>query len=138
MIVEGRAGEVLEKTKNDRSPAAAHARGIAWLVLNKSDAAIRELTDATSRDPKNAHAWSDLAAAYFVKQQYKEAITAANRALALDPKLNEARFNKALATQRLVPAESIREWTDYLKHDPTGPWAEEANQNKIKAAEPPL
>jgi tetratricopeptide (TPR) repeat protein len=138
VIVEGKAGEVLEETKNDRSSAAAHARGVAWLVLQKSDAAIRELTDATSRDPKNAQAWNDLAAAYILNEQNKEAIAAANRALALDPQLNEARFNKALATQRLVPAESIREWNDYLKHDPAGPWAEEANQRKSRAAEPPL
>jgi len=71
-----------------------------------------------------------------LKRQNKKAIDAANRAIALDPKLNEARFNKALATSDPdKPAETIREWNDYLKHDPTGPWADEAKR-KIDLATP--
>lgn len=141
LIVEGKAGEVLIKTEKDHSFAAARDRGIAQLVSGHTAEAIKDLTRAASAN--DARFWSDLAAAYLVNQQNKEAIAAANRALALDPKLNEARFNKALATQYLVPAESIREWNDYLKHDPAGPWAEEAKQKiedanqKIKDAQSP-
>jgi len=137
MIAKDRAGQVITKTKNDPSADAARDRGVAWLVLNNADKAIKELTTVTEKQPRDARAWSDLAAAYIQKQQYSKAITAANRALALDPKLKEARFNKALATERLVPAESIREWTEYLKHDPYGLWALEARQMRKRAQEPP-
>ena len=60
---------------------------------------------------------------------------AADRALKLDPNLNEARFNRALATYREMPAESIKEWNEYLKHDPYGPWALEARQMRKDARE---
>ena len=29
------------------------------------------------------------------------------------------------------PAESNKVWHDYLKHDPTGPWADEVRQKKL-------
>jgi len=123
------AYELLEDTKNDRSADAAHARGIACLVIRSADQAIAEFATAIQKQPDNAQAWSDLSAAYIQNHQSKEAIDAANRAIALDPKLNEARFNRALATYNPdKPAESIREWNDYLKHDPKGPWAEEAKR----------
>jgi len=126
-----KAYRVLDRLKNDDSADACRTRGIAWLVVGHADQAVNELTKATEKQPNDAQTWNDLAAAYIQNHQSKEAIDAANRAIALDPKLNEARFNKALATDDpKKPAESIREWSNYLQHDPTGPWADEA-QRKI-------
>ncbi|HJW94431.1 MAG TPA: tetratricopeptide repeat protein [Thermoanaerobaculia bacterium] len=125
LLFKDKADEVIEKTLHDPSPAAAHERGIAQLVSGNADKAIQDLTAATSmNDPR---AWSDLAAAYVVAKQYDNAVDAANRALKLDPTLNDARFNRALAAQ--TAADQVKEWTDYLKHDSTSPWADEARMN---------
>ena len=82
-----------------------------------------------NRLPARRHPHGNARRLRLIASLAKEAIDAANRAIALDPKLNEARFNKALANDDpKKPAESIREWNDYLKHDPTGPWADEAKR----------
>ena len=128
MIIESKAQDVLDDTKGDPSPDAAHARGIAYLVQHDAPQAIAELIAATAARPNDAQAWSDLAAARYLARDYAGAHAAAERALAINPNLNEARFNRALATYRMKPADSIEEWNDYLKHDPTGPWADEAKQ----------
>ena len=131
LVVGATASAVLMKTEKDQSPEAVYAHGIASLVMGYKDKAIADLITVTQRQPRNAQAWSDLAAAYLRNDQRKEAIDAANHALALDPKLNEARFNKALAIDNAEkPAESIAEWTDYLRHDPYGEWALEARQRR--------
>jgi tetratricopeptide (TPR) repeat protein len=135
LIIEGKAGQVLSNTEGDQSAAAAHARGIAQLVMRKPTAAIEELTAATKAGPNDAKVWSDLAAARYIANDYAGARDAANRALSIDPNLNEARFNRALAMSRLQPAESIKEWTEYLKHDSTSPWATEARQRIEMARE---
>jgi tetratricopeptide (TPR) repeat protein len=136
MIAEGKAEELIETTAGDDSPESRHARGIAHLLLGRNDDAIKELTSATSAGPNDARAWSDLAAAYFAARKYDQAYQAADRAVQLDPNLNEARFNRALATSNRMPAESKKEWIDYLNHDSTGPWAEEARTN-LQDLEPP-
>jgi len=129
MIAEGKAEELIETTAGDDSPESRHARGIAQLLLGHNDDAIKELTSATSASPNDARASSDLAAAYFAARKYDQAYRAADRAVQLDPQLNEARFNRALAMFYWKPAESKKEWIDYLKHDSTGPWADEARGN---------
>jgi hypothetical protein len=60
-------------------------------------------------DPKNALAWSDLASAHLqpsakVSDPYELmlALSAANRAVQLDPNLIPAHFNRALALERLA------------------------------------
>lgn len=135
MIFQGAAGDVLDAAKRNRTAAGAHARGIAYLMSKEPPQAIDELTSATKRSPNDAKAWSDLAAAQILAGNYTAAHAAAERALQIDPKLDEARFNRALATYDLKPEASIPEWNDYLKHDPKSPWAEEAKE-KLRFAEP--
>jgi len=127
-IFQGKAAELLEDAKNNHFASGAHARGIAHLMLKETPQAIAELTSVTAVHPDDAKAWSDLAAAQIVAGQYAEAHAAAERALKIDPKLNEARFNRALATYNRKPEDSVAEWNDYLHHDPTGPWSQEAKE----------
>jgi len=134
LIIESKANEVLQAS-GGRSAAEAHARGIAYLLTRHTAAAINELTAATKAGPNDAMAWSDLSAAKLGANDNAGARDAANRALSIDPNLNEARFNRALAISRLQPAESMKEWTEYLKHDSTGPWAKEAHQRINTARE---
>lgn len=135
MIFQGAADDVLNAAKRNHTAAGAHARGIAYLMTKETRPAIDELTSVTNRRPNDAKAWSDLAAAQILAGNYPEAHAAAERALQIDPKLDEARFNRALATYDQKPEASIPEWNDYLKHDPNSPWAEEA-KNKLRFAEP--
>jgi CHAT domain-containing protein/tetratricopeptide (TPR) repeat protein len=105
-------------------------------------AALRKLTDDVGRDPQNARAANDLAVAYLDRAGKKDepfdlflALAQANRALALDPRLPEARFNRALALERLSllhPAHAA--WETYLELDPTSDWAEQARRHRAKTA----
>lgn len=128
IIAEGKAGDVLDITKRDHSPDALRERGVAYLLLDDNDNAVQDLKAATSAAPNDARAWSDLAAAYIAARQYDQASQAADRAVQLDPQLNEARFNRALAMSYWKPAESKKEWIEYLKHDPNSPWADEVRR----------
>ncbi|HEX8288883.1 MAG TPA: CHAT domain-containing protein [Pyrinomonadaceae bacterium] len=52
------------------------------------------------------------------------------KAIELNPKLPEARFNRALALQALFSTEQAKQaWRDYLLLDTNSPWAEEARRN---------
>jgi CHAT domain-containing protein len=52
------------------------------------------------------------------------------RAIELDPKMPEPRFNRALNLQALgVPEQAKQAWREYLDFDPNSQWAEEAGRN---------
>jgi len=128
LIRDGKADEVLRMTAGNRSLDAAHARGIAYLAIGDRNAAINELTALTKARPNDALAWSDLAAALLANDDYQKAIDAADRALEIDPKQSEAQFNRVQARLKISNG-AIAAWNDYLKHDSTSPWAEEAQRN---------
>jgi Flp pilus assembly protein TadD len=107
LIVDGKAFSVLINTETDPSPEAAHARGIASLVLGRNGHAITELTAATQKLPNNAQTWNDLSAAYYVNRKYMEAFDAASRATKIDPKLSDAWFNRALAVAGIATTDPV-------------------------------
>lgn len=123
----------------EKSPVAAnlHGLGLAALVLGDHDEAISALEDATSEEPETGRYQSDLAAAYLARAQAADrpddltrGLTAAERALKADGDLLEARFNRALALERLYLTDQARKaWQEYLEHDPSSPWSEEARQH---------
>lgn len=131
------AGKIREEA--DKSPVAAnlHGLGLAALVLGEHDEAIRALEDATSEEPASGRYQSDLAAAYLSRAQAADrpddltrGLTAAERALKADHNLLEARFNRALALERLYLTDQARKaWQEYLEYDPGSPWSEEARQH---------
>lgn len=127
IILDSKASAVLQMTARDHSPEGSRARGIANLVARNKQDAVADLQAVTSAQPNDAKAWSDLSAALYVAGRFPEAHAAAEHALALNPNLNEARFNRALSSYGDDKA-SIAEWNDYLKHDPTSPWAKEARE----------
>lgn len=132
----GAAGDVLEKTRDDESPAARRAAGVASLLVNETDRAIEELKRAASAEPENAEAWNDLAAALYTSaaQQRRgadlpEALAAADRALQHDAASAEARFNRALILERMgMQAEAAAAWREYLALDGRSAWAAEARR----------
>lgn len=129
----GEAGAVLERTENDSSIVGRHAAALACLFSaqpREASAKLRSIA-LTSRDPK---IWADLAAALHMSattegnsRRFNEALAASDAALAIDPQLPEALFNRALILESLHLDDRARAaWERYLAVDPSSPWAKEA------------
>src|SRR5262249_47797402 len=59
-----------------------------------------------------------------------EALKYLDQAVSLDPKLLDARFNRALGFQELMVTEQAKAaWREYLELDPNSKWSEEARRN---------
>jgi len=116
----------------------AHAAGVGYLVVKENTKAIAELTKATEHDPKNAHVWSDLAAAQDANNELLAALNSINRALQLDPHLPEANFNRAYILYQLGRhKDELDAWRAYLKLDPNSGWADDARKRIDYLIAPP-
>lgn len=101
--------------------------------------ALRTLEERIVVDPHDARAWSDLAAVHLVRAQRtddpRDLIRAhgfAVRAVREEDSLPEARFNRALALERLFLTTAAHEaWEDYLDLDKTSSWAAEARVRRL-------
>ena len=145
MKLVGAAGEAKERATRDQSAEAQHTAGVALLLVDRSDEAMRTLRLATDRAPNDPAAWSDLAAAQYAaavrlrrSSLFPEALASADRALRLDAKHAEALFNRALILHRMGLREEARAaWQAYLAVDASSPWANEARRylNEIPAVD---
>jgi len=122
------------------------ATGSWYLAWGNRDAAIDELRAAANLDPKNAGVQSDLAAALLERagrmqdpRSILDAYTSADSAVALDPTLLEARFNRALALEWLhLRNDAVGAWSAYLRRDGSSPWAAEAREHqRVLRVSPP-
>jgi CHAT domain-containing protein/tetratricopeptide (TPR) repeat protein len=119
-------------------PFARHTAGVAYLLAGRSREALTSLT-AAAETLNDAAAWNDLSAAYHevalrynAPQLLADAVTSADRALALEPRLPEALFNRALMLERLgLRTDARNAWLRYLEVDATGEWAHEARTHLI-------
>ena len=97
--------------------------------------AVAALEDSTA-SREDAAGLSDLAAAYLVRSELQHdpldllrAATAALSAVDAAPNLPEARFNLALALQKLSAIQATRvAWEEYLRIDDGSGWPEEARE----------
>ncbi len=133
----GAAGAVLDQARNDASASTAQAAGVAKLLLHDPSGAVGWLETASRLRPTDAHIWSDLAGARFgraVQEQRPSdlplALEAADRALKLDSRLADARFNRSLILEKLgLRDEAAAAWRSYLEVDSDSGWAGEARQH---------
>ena len=95
-------------------------KGVAALILGDSANAVTQLESAVARESGRARFWSDLAAAYLEAARtggrsrgVDDALSAANRALQIDPALPEALFNRAFG-DRLNPLYHLGAITFFL------------------------
>jgi CHAT domain-containing protein/tetratricopeptide (TPR) repeat protein len=119
-----------------RQPTAENLfeAGLLQLMEGRTDASVSLLSESSRLAPRNASILNDLAAAYLAvaKAQgsaisYFHALASAERALRLDPNLDAARFNRALALESLgIGWEAIKAWGHYQAGDSTSRWADEA------------
>lgn len=136
MQLVGTAGSLLKRADRDRSVDAQHDAGIALALVGEPLDAVSRLRDAASRAPNDARMWSDLAAAQYAAAErlgrpsiIPEALSSADRAVRIDPRLAEALFNRAVILERLGLTQAAREaWQRYLEVDPTSAWAAEARE----------
>jgi tetratricopeptide (TPR) repeat protein len=140
----GAAGEILQQANTQRTAAAQHDAGIALLLVEQPEEAVARLREAAAHPPIDARTWSDLSVAEYAAAirlgrttLFPEALAAADRALAADPHLPEALFNRALVLERLGLSPQAREaWQRFLAADRTSKWADEARRHL--ASLPPL
>jgi CHAT domain-containing protein len=135
--LQGAAGDVLERAAEDSSAGTKHAAGIALLLVDDADESIQTLNALAAKDAANdASVFSDLAAAYYATGRaalLPQALAAADRALAIDARLPEALFNRALVLERMGLLDAAGEaWKVYLKVDATSPWAVEAREHHAR------
>jgi tetratricopeptide (TPR) repeat protein len=128
------AARLAQAAASRRDARTLAALGVARLASGDLDQSIAHLEEAVALDQRSAYAWSDLSAAYLARAtrpgsaaDVPRALEAAERALAADPKVVEAQFNKALALERLGRASLAADaWRAYLRLDSASPWASEA------------
>ena len=135
------AAELEKKNRARPSPQLLGALGVADLITGRSREGVSHLEQAVALAPNDARLLSDLSAAYLVSAErdgraddLAKALASAERATAQDPSLKEARFNRALALERLHASEKARDaWNEYLKVDSTSDWAGAARQRLAAA-----
>ncbi|MBY0493961.1 MAG: CHAT domain-containing protein [Cyanobacteria bacterium] len=138
------AGRIRESFGERETPSQLHVRGVSQLLAGRYDDAVQSLLAASREQPANARYLSDVAAVQLERARLglrpddlPRALAAADRARRLDPSLNEAWFNRALAASALsLTAEAKNAWTEYLKRDSTSPWAAEARNRLDELARP--
>lgn len=114
-------------------PETQHTTGVTHLLSGRTREALATLSSAAEALNEPA-AWNDLAVAYHeaafrydAPQLLADAVTAADRALSLDPTFEEALFNRALMIERLgLRTDARKAWSRYLEIDTTSQWAAEA------------
>ncbi len=129
------AAGIVRKTTGDGRPAARHAAGIAWLVLRDHDRAISALEDAVGQEPSNADYESDLAAAWLARSaqggsrtDLLRALNAIDMALAVQPDLAEALYNRPMVLDALGLVEAADTARHvFLVRDGMSPWAREVH-----------
>ena len=135
--------------KDDPGAASDHALGLYYVTQLKFDQAIPLLKKAVDAKPNDAQFQSDLGAALLEKGKLdqrdgdevasfttlSEALEHLNRALALNPSLLEALFNRALCREYLqLPQQAAEDWRLYLTKDSQSQWADEA-RDRLKRLE---
>jgi CHAT domain-containing protein len=104
------------------------------LLAGRPRRAVLLLEQVVRRPGASAEVMSDLCAAYLALGERERdpraamaALDAADLAVALNPRLAEARFNRALAFEHLSLLQAAsEEWRRFLELDPASAWAGEA------------
>lgn len=127
------------------------ASGRVELLEGHYDEAIRTFGRLLDAHPDSPALLTDLATSYFQRAEaadravdYGQAIELLGRVLAMNPDDPVALFNRAIALEKMyLYDEAMRDWKHYLRVDPRGNWAAEAQrhlgelQEKLKAREKP-
>jgi CHAT domain-containing protein/tetratricopeptide (TPR) repeat protein len=135
---------LLDEAQKQRTAAAYHALGRLYLAEKKFDHAFAQFEEALKRDPDNAQLHSDYGAALLEHgrallgkyerghdiEAFARSLEHLNRALAIDPKLQEALFDRALLHElMMIEDRAVEDWRSYAKNDSNSPWGHEARRH---------
>lgn len=122
--------QILQDTDNGRTnckravdldPDYVEARvhyGALLVETGDTSEAIRQLSEATRRDPKNSQAYSHLAEAFLLAKAYDKAEEAASRAIELSPKNSQGfLFRGDAKRMQKRYADAIADYNTYLALD---------------------
>lgn len=132
------AGRAEDDARSHPTALALQQLGAAALAAGQVDASVQALEDAAVADPASAAIQADLAAAYLARGarpgraiDVARAYEAAFHARHLSPHLPAARFNEALALERLhLDGEAVRAWNTAAALEPASSgWAAEARRH---------
>lgn len=127
-----------------RSPRSQADSALLWWISGDLHRALEKLESAVRYGDDDGYVWTDLSAAHLTRAYEErqafalvEALEAADRAVAVAPQLPEARFNRALAFEKLyLPTEATKAWADFLNLGEGTPWDLEARErvDRLRAA----
>jgi hypothetical protein len=137
-------GELEARAQARPTAANRHAAAVAQLVAGDSEAAVVALEAVVAEEPSEAAYHSDLSAAYLARgtdwgrrEDFEKARAAAERAVVLDPALDEAYFNRALALEALgEEREAEAAYRRALGRDPQSPWNAEITMRLEQVRKP--
>lgn len=120
-----------------RAASSPRHAAVTHLLLGESRRAVDVLRAAASQEATDQNVWGDLSAALIAScddfhslEDCLDALAAADTALARDANAGTARFNRALALQRLgLIDDARREWNLTLQEDIAPEWRREAQEN---------
>ena len=130
------AAKLEEEARVRSTPRARAALGVSDLAVGDVDGAVRSLESAVALEPSDAQYQNDLAVAYITRARRRgaasdwvNALAAAERAVAANPALVEAWFNRALAIEGVRSADEAKQaWKDYFDRDSSSDWARERRE----------
>jgi CHAT domain-containing protein len=137
------SGEKSQRSAAPLLPNSLTARDAITLLLTGDSLDAVDILTAVASQSHDADVFNDLSAALLVRADEPDeadaavdALAAADRALAIDPRFEPALFNRALALSRMgLNWESRQAWSRYLEVDRSSPWADEALQ-RMHALDP--
>jgi len=116
-------------TAHPSDPHWLQAKARADMLDGNSDSAIRSLQRGLEIQPDSSSLLTDLASAYYQRDDYDRAVELLGRALANAPDDPIALFNRAIVSERaFLYAQAEDDWEHYLRIDKTGAWADDARQ----------
>ena len=119
-----------QAVKDKPAPEVHHALGKVYLAQGRFDEAMKEFEGSLKGDQNNAQVYNDIGVAWLQKGDFNRSLENFNKALQLDGNLHEALFNRALSYEKQSRTEQAKaDWGEYLKRDPSSPWAAEARQH---------
>lgn len=143
IILANARSELLSTLSEEIPTHRLHTRAILNLLFEDSSLSLNKAVDllkeAHGLEAKDGEIASDLAAAYVLRagrnndpRDLLAAVAWSEEAIRLDPQIEEARFNLALALEKLhLDAQARAAWVDYLSNDRESPWASEARARKV-------
>lgn len=134
---------LLDALNKKPTSTVQHALGKVYLAKRQFDDAIKHFDEALRGQPNNAQLYSDLGAAWLEKgrmdldkepgrgmEEIGRSQDNLTKAIQLNPNALEALFNRALSRESLtLYPQAEEDWREYLRKDPTSPWAEEARRH---------